>query len=182
MNTREDIEQYLENLGIKIQSKKEEIVVTEHGEEELYYESVMPITGEKIKEDNIVNRATKKVLNKDAENALLELIGKSITSGDMETAKISLEVLQEESSFYKGHRNAALERNIPLDKVMEFDKYYEEQNKQFTGHMAAFMASANKIASTRRMGQINNTISEIRESIIKERENNEKVAEDDKEK
>ncbi len=117
----------------------------------------MPITGEKIKEDNLVNRATKKVLNKDAENALLALISKSITSGDMETAKISLEVLQEESSFYKENRNVALGRNIPLDKVIELDKYCEEQNKQFTGPTAAFMASANKIASTRRMGQINNT-------------------------
>ena len=150
---------------------------TEYGAEVIQTERIMPITGEKIIEDNVRHEQIK-VLNQEATNALLDLITQSITKGDMETAKTALEVLQEESGFYKGNENAAISSTIPLDKRIEFDEYCKKgtQSKEFTGPMAAFMASAQNIAESRRTGEVN----EITDGI--KREVNEKEDEQEFEK
>lgn len=167
MKARKEIEEYLQNLGIEIQSHMEERNSTEYGSEVFQTERFMPITGERIVEDNL-KRDKIKVLNEDAKNALLDLISQSITNGDMETAKISLEVLQDESGFYKGHRDAAIRSDIPLDKRIAFDKYCQSkiENKQFAGSMATFMASARNVSITRKSEQVNGTIAEIKSATL----------------
>lgn len=174
MNTRNEVEAYLKSLGIEMKSEIVDRESTEYGSEVIRTERYMPITGEKIIEDNL-KRDQMKVLNDDAQKALLDLISQSITSGDMETAKIALEVLQEESGFYKGHRNAAIDKNIPLDKRLEFEQYCQPRNesKQFTGPMAAFMAAAQNVASERRTETVNRTTSEIKDATI-ERDNSDR--------
>lgn len=94
----------------------------------------------------------------------------------METAKVALEVLQDASTFYKGHPNAAIKNNIPLDKRIEFDMYCEskKENKEFSGGLAAFMASAHNIATTRRTEQVNNITGEIKSATI-EKENDREI-------
>jgi len=171
MKTRSEIEEYLKSIGVELQSKMVDRETTEYGREVIQTERILPITGEKIVEDNI-KRDKIKVLNEEAKNALLDLINQSITNGDMETAKIALEVLQEESGFYKGHRSAAIDKSIPLDKRLEFDQFCQPRNesKQFTGPMAAFMASAQKVASNRRTETVSRTTAEIKDATL-ERDN-----------
>ncbi len=175
MRTRNEIEEYLANLGIKIQSEAEEQISTEYGAEVINSERINSITGEKIKEDNLQRRQIK-VLNKEAENALLDLISQSITSGDMETAKVALDVLQDTSTFYKGHPNVAIKNNIPLGKRVEFDMYCKSINesKEFSGGLAGFMASAHNVATTRRTEQVNNITGEIKSATI-EKENDREI-------
>ena len=96
MRTRKEVEEYLKDLGVEIKSTLENRESTEYGKDVINTERYMPITGEKIIEDNVKHDQIK-VLNKEATNALLDLITQSIISGDMETAKTALEVLQEES-------------------------------------------------------------------------------------
>lgn len=174
MNTRNEVEAYLKSIGIEIKSELVDRESTEYGSEVIQTERYMPITGEKIVEDNL-KRDQIRVLNADAQKALLDLISKSITNGDMETAKTAIEVLQEESGFYKGHRAAAIDKNIPLDKRIEFEQYCKprNENKQFIGPMAAFMSSAQNVASERRVGTVNTITSEIKEATI-ERENSDR--------
>lgn len=174
MKTRSEVEEYLKSLGIEIKSKLEDRESTEYGSEVVQTERYMPIAGEKVVEDNL-KRDQIKVLNDDAQKALLDLISQSITSGDMETAKTALEVLQEESGFYKGHRNAAIDKSIPLDKRLEFDQFCQSRNesKQFTGSMAAFMASAQNVASNRRTETVNETTAQIKDATI-ERDNSDR--------
>ena len=174
MNTRSEIEEYFKSLGIEIKSNLEGRESTEYGSEVVQTERYMPITGEKVVEDNL-KRDQIKVLNKDAQNALLDLISQSITNGDMETAKTALEVLQDESGFYKGHRSAAIGNNIPLDKRIAFEQYCQSQNqnKQFTGPMASFMASAHNVAANRRTETVNNITGEIKSATL-ERENSDR--------
>lgn len=143
MRTRAEIEEYLKGKGVEIQSSVEEVATTEYGADVVYTERYLPITGEKIVESNEKKHNEKK-LNDDAKNALLDLIKQAVTNGDMETAKTALGVLQEESSFYKGNKTAALGASIPLDKRMEFWEYYDKQNppkKEYTGPGAAFIAA-----------------------------------------
>ncbi len=175
MKTRKEVEEYLRDLEIEIKSYMEDRSSTEYGAETIQTERIMPITGEKVIEDNLKHDKIK-VLNNDAKNALLDLISQSMTSGDMETAKTALEVLQEESGFYKGHRNAAIRNDIPLDKRIEFDKYCQTLNseKEFTGPIAAFMASAHNIATTRRTGNINRITTEIKREVKEKEEEIEK--------
>lgn len=175
MKTRNEIEEYLSNLGIKIQSETEQQISTEYGEEVTKNERINSITGEKISEDNLKSRQIK-VLNKEAENALLDLISQSITSGDMETAKIALDVLQDTSTFYKGHKNAAIKNNIPLDKRIQFDMYCKSktESKEFSGDLAGIMASAHNIAATRRTEQVNNMTAEIK-SVALGKENDREI-------
>ena len=173
MKTRNEIEAYLKDLGVEIKSTLENRESTEYGKDVINTERYMPITGEKIIEDNIKHHQIK-VLNKEATNALLNLITQSITSGDMETAKTALEVLQEESGFYKGHENAAISNSIPLDKRIQFEEYCQQKNnskKEFTGSLAAFMASAQNIAESRRTGDVNKITNEINKEV-NEKENN----------
>lgn len=176
MKTRNEVEEYLKKLGIEIQSQFEDRESTEYGEEVVQTERYMPTTGEKVIEDNLKHDKIK-VLNEDAKKALLDLVSQSITNGDMETAEIALEVLQEESGYYKGHRNAAIDNAIPLDKRIEFEQYCQTKNpeKQFTGPMAAFRASAHNIATNRREGNISGITAEIRSAAKgeQERENKE---------
>jgi len=174
MNTRSEVEEYLKNLGIEIKSNLQDRESTEYGNEVVQTERYMPITGEKVVEDNL-KRDQIKVLNEDAQNALLNLISQSITNGDMETAKTALEVLQDESGFYKGHRSAAIGNNIPLDKRIAFEQYCQSQNqnKQFTGPMSAFMASAHNVAANRRTETVNNITGEIKSATL-ERENSDR--------
>lgn len=175
MKTRSEIEEYLSNLGIKIQSEMEQQISTEYGEEVIRTERINSITGEKIIEDNL-KYSQIQVLNKEAENALLDLISQSITSGDMETAKVALDVLQDTSTFYKGHQNAAIKNNIPLDKRIQFGMYCETkaESKEFSGNLAGIMASAHNIATTRRTEQVNNMISEIKSAAL-EKENDREI-------
>lgn len=143
MKTRTDIEEYLKLQGVEIQSSVEEVATTEYGADVVHTLRYMPITGKKIVESNEKTHRTK-VINEDAKKALLNLISESITNGDMETAKVALEVLQDSSSFYKNHKNAAFRPSIPLDKRMEFEEYYNKQNppkKEYTGALAGFMAA-----------------------------------------
>ena len=167
MNTRSEIEEYLKSMGVEIQSKLEDRESTEYGSEVVQTGRILSVTGEKVFEDN-VNRYQIRILNDNAKKALLDLINQSITNGDMETANIALEVLQEESSFYKGHRNAALSNKLPLDKRIEFDQYCEAKNekRQFAEPMAAFKASAQNIANNRRTETINRTTAEIKDATI----------------
>ena len=95
MKTRKEVEEYLRDLEIEIKSYMEDRSSTEYGAETIQTERIMPITGEKVIEDNLKHDKIK-VLNNDAKNALLDLISQSMTSGDMETAKTALEVLQEQ--------------------------------------------------------------------------------------
>lgn len=175
MKTRNEIEEYLLNLGIKIQSETEQQISTEYGDEVIQSERFNSITGEKITEDNLKSRQIQ-VLNKEAETALLDLISQSITSGDMETAKVALDVLQDTSTFYKGHQNAAIKNNIPLDKRIEFDMYCKSktESKEVSGSLAGFMGSAHKVAITRRTEQVNNMTSEIKSATL-EKENDREI-------
>ena len=175
MKTRSEIEEYLLNLGIKIQSETEQQISTEYGEEVIKNERINSITGEKTSEENLKIRQIQ-VLNKDAENALLDLISQSITNGDMETAKTALDVLQDTSTFYKGHQNAAIKNNIPLDKRIQFDMYCKtkEKSKEFSGNLAGIMASTHNIATTRRTEQVNNMTSEIKSAAL-EKENDREI-------
>ena len=143
MRTRAEIEEYLKGKGVEIQSSDKEFKTTDYGEDVVYTARYMPFTGEKIVESNEKIRRTKEI-NEDAKKALLDLISESVTNGDMETAKVALEVLQDSSSYYKSNKNAAFRPSIPLDKRMEFEEYYNKQNppkKEYTGPGAAFMAA-----------------------------------------
>lgn len=53
MKTKNEIEEYLSNLGIKIQSETEEQASTEYGAEVIRYEQINSITGEKTIVDNL---------------------------------------------------------------------------------------------------------------------------------
>lgn len=175
MKTRSEIEEYLSNLGIKIQSEIEQQLSTEYGEEVIRTEHINSITGKKIIEDNLKSNQIQ-VLNKEAENALLDLISQSITNGDMETAKVALDVLQDTSTFYKVNQNAALKNNIPFDKRIQFGMYCKAktESKEFSGGLAGIMASAHNIATTRRTEQVNNMTSEIK-SVALEKENDREI-------
>lgn len=177
MKTRSEIEEYLKGLGVEIQSRYEWVDTgrDEYGEEAVYTERYMPITGEKVVEYN--GGRSIKVINDEAKDALLDLINKSITSGDMETAKTALDVLQSESAFYNDYRSEAIDKSIPADKRKEFKEYCEEHKpqppKMFDGPLAAFQAAAYEIASNRRTETVNETTSEIKDATI-ERDNSDR--------
>ena len=65
MKTRKEVEEYLRDLEIEIKSYMEDRSSTEYGAETIQTERIMPITGEKVIEDNLKHDKIK-VLNNDA--------------------------------------------------------------------------------------------------------------------
>ena len=127
MKTRKEIEEYLEGLGIEIRPVRVKMstnnYVKKPNQEEKYTQRVI---FSNVPDD--MNYYIMSILNKEAENALLDLISKSITNDDMETAVTAIQVLQEESYFYKQCKNAAIRSDITFRKRMAFDSYCQEHN------------------------------------------------------
>lgn len=135
MKTRKEIEEYLEGLGIKIKPFIEKIALT--GARMNFKQTLS------MKEKENCRYYTFKIINKDAENALLDLISKSIINDDMETAITAIQVLQEESLFYKEHRDSAIRKDVPLEKKIAFDLYCNEHGIEYnyTGPISAYINS-----------------------------------------
>lgn len=141
MKTRKEIENYLEGLGIEIKPLKEYVNLNRfenQSNQKKHNYLYSRVTGDDK------NYYIIKILNKDAEKAILDLISKSITNDDMETAITAIQVLQEESYFYKNCANAAIRDDIPGDKKIAFFLYCQEHNiddNNYAGPMAAYRSS-----------------------------------------
>ncbi len=141
MKTRKEIEDYLEGLGIKIKPFIEYANINrfENQSNQKKHNFLCSIVTDDDKNYHII-----KILNKDAEKAILNLISKSITNDDMETAITAIQVLQEESYFYKNCGNAAIRDDIPSDKKTAFFLYCQEHNiedNDYGGSMSAYRSS-----------------------------------------
>ncbi|MBO4293417.1 MAG: hypothetical protein J5881_03410 [Clostridia bacterium] len=120
MKTRKEIEEYLNGLGIELKSCVRKIPYNENG----------ILTFEGYKASSCNNPKKKyfmlKIINKDVEEALLNLVKESIIKGDYETVDAAIDVLQQESERYKVSRDAAL-RGVPFEKKMKYWDYCQEQ-------------------------------------------------------
>lgn len=119
MKTREEIEKYLNDLGIEIKSYVRNIPYNENGILTFYG---LKNNGNK---DPQKKYFTLKTINEEAETALINLINKSIVEGDMETAVAAIDVLEQKSDRYKINRNSAV-KGVPLNKKIEFFRYCDE--------------------------------------------------------
>ena len=114
MKSREEIEAY---LGIKIKSSNEEQI------RDSSYAMPNDMTRYVSKEQQYYT-VTVKVLSKESEKALKNLLKESIDNGDLETASTCHTILMEESTFYKNHPNAI---GLDINEGMALNKYEEEQ-------------------------------------------------------
>ena len=116
MKSKEEIESY---LGIKIKSSNEEQT------RDSSYAMSNDATRYVSKEQQYYT-VTVKVLSKESEEALKNLLKKSIDKGDLETASTCHTILMEESTFYKNHPNAI---GLDINEGIALNKYEEEQAK-----------------------------------------------------
>ena len=114
MKSKEEIEAY---LGIKIKSSKEEQT------RDSSYAMSNDVTRYVSKEQQYYT-VTVKVLSKESEKALKNLLKESIDKGDLETASTCHTILMEESTFYKNHPNAI---GLDINEGIALNKYEEEQ-------------------------------------------------------
>ena len=116
MKSKEEIEAY---LGIKIKSSNEEQT------RDSSYAMSNDVTRYVSKEQQYYT-VTVKVLSKESEKALKNLLKESIDKGDLETASTCHTILMEESTFYKNHPNAI---GLDINEGIALNKYEEEQAK-----------------------------------------------------
>ena len=116
MKSKEEIEAY---LGIKIKSSNEEQT------RDSSYAMSNDVTRYVSKEQQYYT-VTAKVLSKESEKALKNLLKESIDKGDLETASTCHTILMEESTFYKNHPNAI---GLDINEGIALNKYEEEQAK-----------------------------------------------------
>ena len=114
MKSKEEIEAY---LGIKIKSSNEEQT------RDSSYAMSNDVTRYVSKEQQYYT-VTVKVLSKESEKALKNLLKESIDKGDLETASTCHTILMEESTFYKNHPNAI---GLDINEGIALNKYEEEQ-------------------------------------------------------
>ena len=114
MKSKEEIEAY---LGIKIKSSNEEQT------RDSSYAMSNYVTRYVSKEQQYYT-VTVKVLSKESEKALKNLLKESIDKGDLETASTCHTILMEESTFYKNHPNAI---GLDINEGIALNKYEEEQ-------------------------------------------------------
>ena len=114
MKSKEEIEAY---LGIKIKSSNEEQT------RDSSYAMSNDVTRYVSKEQQYYT-VTVKVLSKESEKALKNLLKESIDKGDLETASTCHTILMEESTFYKNHPNAI---GLDLNQGILLTKYEEQQ-------------------------------------------------------
>ena len=118
MKTREEIEKYLNDLGIEIKSYDKNIPYNENG--------LLTFKGYGTVDPN-KKYFTLKTIDEDTEKALLKLVEESILKGDYETAVTAMDVLQKESEHYKVNRNSAVD-GIPFEEKIKFFLYCHEHN------------------------------------------------------
>lgn len=118
MKTREEIEKYLNDLGIEIKSIVRNIPYNENG--------ILTFKGYGTEDPN-QKYFSLKTIDKDTEKALLKLVKESILKGNYETAVAAMDVLQEESERYKVNRNSAV-NGIPFEEKIKFFSYCHKHN------------------------------------------------------
>jgi len=126
MKSKEEIEKY---LGIKIESSYEE-----QTRDSSY--AMPPDQMRYVSKHQEYYTVTVKVLSKESEKALKDLLKDSMNKGDLETASTCHSVLMEESTYYRNHPNAIglnFEQGIALSE-------YEEQQKAIAEEQARIKA------------------------------------------
>ena len=143
MKSKEEIEAY---LGIKIKSSKEEQT------RDSSYAMSNDVTRYVSKEQQYYT-VTVKVLSKESEKALKNLLKESIDKGDLETASTCHTILMEESTFYKNHPNAI---GLDINEGIALNKYEEERarSKRKSGRTSKIKSRARGKRKSRRTSKI----------------------------
>ncbi len=126
MKSKEEIEKY---LGFKIVSSNEEQVRDSSF-------AMSPDLDRYVSKYQQYYTVTVKVLSKESEKALTDLLKESMTKGDLETASTCHSILMKESSYYKAHPNA-IGLNFKQGAILS---EYEKQQKAIEEEQARIKA------------------------------------------
>ncbi len=130
MKSKEEIEKY---LGFKIVSSNEEQVRDSSF-------AMSPDLDRYVSKYQQYYTVTVKVLSKESEKALKDLLKESMTKGDLETASTCHSILMKESSYYKAHPNAIglnFEQGAILSEYEEQQKAIEEEQSRIKAEQEA---------------------------------------------
>jgi len=130
MKSKEEIEKY---LGLKIVSSNEEQVRDSSF-------AMSPDLERYVSKYQQYYTVTVKVLSKESEKALKDLLKESMSKGDLETASTCHSILMEESSYYKAHPNAIgldFEQGAMLSEYEEQQKAIEEEQARIKAEQEA---------------------------------------------
>ena len=130
MKSKEEIEKY---LGFKIVSSNEEQVRDSSF-------AMSPDLDRYVSKYQQYYTVTVKVLSKESEKALTDLLKESMTKGDLETASTCHSILMKESSYYKANPNAIglnFEQGVILSEYEKQQKAIEEEQARIKAEQEA---------------------------------------------
>ena len=130
MKSKEEIEKY---LGFKIVSSNEEQVRDSSF-------AMSPDLDRYVSKYQQYYTVTVKVLSKESEKALTDLLKESMTKGDLETASTCHSILMKESSYYKANPNAIglnFEQGVILSEYEKQQKAIEEEQARLKAEQEA---------------------------------------------